>query len=118
MPADLTAAALIALLRERPGACEMLGCDVDHSLVLIPRIGWTTMAVPANVETAVTMLTGDAVEKHVELGLDFPKRRDEVWERRATVAEIMRATPGAGMTRTEPTLLHALLAGLEAHAKQ
>ena len=122
MPTDLPAAALIALLRERPGCCKALGIKLD--------IGqrWTSASDGRGVwfsDIDVTghdrsehyqtprfrrWLTGAAVEKHVELNITIPSL---CWESKKWI----RPT-GQFSYEVYDTLLHALLAGLEAHAKE
>ena len=126
MPTDLPAAALIALLRERPGCCKALGIKLD--------IGqrWTSASDGRGVwfsDIDVTghdrsehyqtprfrrWLTGAAVEKHVELGIGLPDDREQAW---LTNHDYMTKKDANEWTYY-PTYLHALLAGLEAHAKE
>lgn len=115
--ADLTAAALIAILRENPGACWMLGIQThstDNSvdcwkdeIKLRPRY------LTNHVNRFRRWLTGAAVEKCDELGIfiDQEKTMELAWywvNRRTTLSD----------PRQYPTRLHAALAALEQHAKE
>lgn len=123
MPADLTAAALIALLRERPGACELLGVTVDDGAIQKARsLGnlvsvWQTDGGEV-LECFRRWLTGAAVEKHVELGIGLPVDLGGDRERAWLTNHDYMPKKDANEWTYHPTLLHALLAGLEAHAKQ
>lgn len=119
MANELTAAALIALLRERPGACELLGVTVDDGAIQKARSPGNLVSVWQTdggevLECFRRWLTGAAVEKHVELGIGLPDDREQAW---LTNHDYMTKKDANEWTYY-PTYLHALLAGLEAHAKE
>lgn len=112
MPADLTAAALIALLREHPGACGMLGIETAGRSA--GSYGNDVFLFPDDDDDALEVfrrwLTGAAVEKHIELGIELPMLcRDSLMWLQIT---------GQLTYNIHPTRLHAALAALERHAKE
>lgn len=117
MPADLTAAELIALLREHPGCCGALGLRIQRRLAYLPHVDFVRCdenyidcdedASKASAAKFRRWLNGAAVEKCDELGVIVGPSVENgvtVWHN--------------GTGNGYATRLHALLAGLEAHCKE
>ncbi len=111
--ANLTASEIIALLLERPGCCGVLNIDADRSC---GSYGNDVFLFHDDDDEQVEMfrrwLTGALVEAHVERGIDLPTRWTTGW----TVGDRFLGEPNE--TTYHPTLLHALLAGLESNLKE
>lgn len=121
MPADLTAAGLIALLREHPGACGMLELRIadDGSRAYSAEFdGLWRDDPPQYIPGFRRWLTGAVVEKHVKLGIGLPDDLGDDREQAWLTNHDYMTKKDANEWTYHPTLLHALLAGLEAHAKQ
>lgn len=108
---DLTAPELIALLREHPGVCGMLGITFDGPLVDSPYKAWMSRYMPEFLQFG-TWLTGAAVEKCDELWI-VPVHTAHGW-----MIEGNYGLKGEPKLVYYPTRLHAALAALEQHAKE
>lgn len=116
MPADLTAAEIIALLREHPVCCERLSVHMEHANIepaTDARVAITGGRVTLygdddRADTAVfrEWLTGACVEWCIENHIPLPVRMSRGW-----------AEPrhDANTVEGRPTFLHALLAAIERH---
>ena len=120
MPADLTAAEIIALLRERPGCCGVLGIQGMElaSLWAFSTLSFD-MTVWANghIDSATRFrrwLTGACVEKCEALGIDVVRANSSGSEwyfgprNRCIESDV----------QLYPTFLHAATAAIEAHCKE
>lgn len=113
--ADLTAADLIALLREHPGACGMLGIETAGRSA--GSYGNDVFLFPDDDDDALEVfrrwLVGAAVEKCDELGIEIAMDRFGGYIAFSGYEE-ERVEYG----KKHPTRLHAALAALERHAKE
>ena len=120
MPADLTATQLIALLREHPGACGMLGLTTNsvgtiEDVRVVAEGGRISLYGDDAICFAVDFgcwLTGAAVEKCDELWI-VPVHTAHGW-----MIEGNYGLKGEPKLVYYPTRLHAALAALEQHAKE
>lgn len=125
MPADLTAAEIIALLRERQWCCKSLDITVTISDIVEQAAsadGVATWRYPsienADVSVKATRfrrwLTGACVEKLDELGIDVVRANSSGSEwyfgprNRCIESDV----------QLYPTFLHAATAAIEAHCKE
>ena len=124
MPADLTAAEIIALLRERPGCCGRLSIHMElaniepvtDARVAITGGRVTLYGDDDRFDTAVfrEWLTGACVEKCEELGIDVVRANSSGSEwyfgprNRCIESDV----------QLYPTFLHAATAAIEAHCKE
>jgi len=126
--ADLTAPQLIALLREHPGACGMLGLTTNsvgtiEDVRVVAEGGRISLYGDDAICFAVDFgcwLTGAAVEKCDELDIEIVRYADGFGtiERQHVVATTGDIGHRMVIGKKHPTRLHAALAALEQHAKE
>lgn len=120
MPADLTAPQLIAILREHPGACGMLRLTTNslgtiEDVRVVAEGGRISLYGDDAICFAVDFgcwLTGAAVERLLELGIELPKQVSDGWRCYLHAKAIPFSETG------QTSFLHAALAALEQHAKE
>lgn len=116
---DLTSARLIALLREHPLACGELEIEIDDDYFGDGSndiyIGTCDSVYEAMDDGRPfrRWLTGALAEAHIERGMALPHGCNGVWLTHHDVT-----SKRANDWTYYPTLLHALLAGLESHLKE
>ena len=120
MPADLTAAQLIALLRKHPLTCGALWIyHTKQRPKLDDNDVWCADGLSLDddfgdeaLDCFRRWLTGALVEAHVERGIGMPVDLMG-W---VTHGDRMKPTPA--VWTYHPTILHALLAGMGSHLKE